>query len=46
MRYELDYKDAGAIDPLTAILSLTDEEKTDPRVETAIEEILVDCLRD
>jgi AcrR family transcriptional regulator len=46
MRYELDYKDAEAIDPLTAILSLSDEEKTDPRVEAAIEGILEDCLHD
>jgi len=44
MRYELDYKDNTAVDPLTAILSLTDEEKNDPRVEGAIEEILEECL--
>jgi AcrR family transcriptional regulator len=46
MRYALDYKDAGAIDPLMAILSLADEEKTDSRVEAAIEGILEDCLHD
>ena len=44
MRYEIDYHDTSAVDPLTAILSLTDEEKTDPRVETAIEQILEDKL--
>jgi AcrR family transcriptional regulator len=44
MRYELDYSDTGAVDPLTAILSLTDDDKKDPRVEAAIEEILEDCL--
>ena len=46
LRYDLEYQDAAAIDPLTAILSLTDEEKMDPRVEAAIEEILEDCLYD
>jgi hypothetical protein len=46
MRYDLDYHDTAAIDPLTAILSLSDEEKTDPRVEAAIEEILEGCLHD
>ena len=35
-----------AADPLTAILSLTDDEKSDPRVEAAIEEVLEECLRD
>ena len=46
MRYILDYHDAVAIDPLTAILSLTEEDKNDPRIESAIEEILEDCLHD
>jgi len=46
IRYELEYRDAAAIDPLTAILSLTNEEEADPRVEAAIEEILEDCLHD
>ena len=46
IRYYHDYHDAVAIDPLTAILSLTEEEKNDPRVETAIEEILEECLHD
>jgi hypothetical protein len=44
MRYDLDYKKNTAIDPLTAILSLTAEDKKDPRVEGATEEILEDCL--
>jgi len=44
IRYNLEYKDGVAIDPLTAILSLTDEDKKDPRVEAAIEEILEECL--
>jgi len=46
IRYELKYQDLVAIDPLTAILTLTDEEQADPRVEAAIEEILEDCLHD
>jgi hypothetical protein len=46
MHYDLDYGNALAIDPLSAILSLTDEDKKDPRVETAIEEILEDVLHD
>jgi len=37
MRYNLDYHDAVAIDPLTAILSLTEEDKNDPRIESAVE---------
>ena len=44
--YNLYYDDNIAIDPLTAILSLTDDEINDPRVEAAIEEILEDLLND
>jgi len=44
IRYDIEYKDSVAIDPLTAILSLTDEDKNDPRVEAAIHEILEECL--
>jgi hypothetical protein len=44
MRYDIKYHDVSAIDPLTAILSLTDEEKTDPRVEAAVEQILEDIF--
>ena len=46
IRYDLEYRDSAAIDPLTAILSLTDEEKADPRVETAILEVLENCLHE
>lgn len=46
LRYDYDYPDSAAIDPLTAILTLTNDEKTDPRVEAAIEEILKECLHD
>ena len=44
IRYDVKYHDTSAIDPLTAILSLTNEEKTDPRIEAAIEQILEDNL--
>ena len=44
--YELEHGDPIAIDPLTAILSLTDDETADPRVEAAIDEILEGCLHD
>ena len=46
MQYEINYVDALALDPLTAILSLNDADKLDPRVEAAIEKVLEDCLRD
>lgn len=46
LRYSFEYRDGVAVDPLTAILSLTDEEKNDPRVESAIEAVLEECLHD
>jgi hypothetical protein len=46
MKYDLEYRNPTAVDPLTAILSLTDEEIADPRVEAAIEEVLEECLHD
>ena len=46
MRYDVEYNDAPAIDPLTAILSLSDDDTADPRVEAAIESILEECLHD
>ena len=46
MNYDLDYRDAAAIDPLSAVLSVYGDDKNDPRVEAAIEEILEDCLYD
>ena len=46
MGYEYDYRDLVAIDPLSAILSLTDDDLNDPRVEAAVEEILEECLYD
>jgi len=44
MRYEVDYNDSPAIDPLSAILTLSDEDKENPRVASAIDEILEGCL--
>ena len=41
MRYDIEYHDTLSIDPLTAILSLSDEDLTDPRLEVAIERILI-----
>ena len=46
MQYDMDYTDAHAIDPLTAILSISEEDKADPRVEGAITKILGECLHD
>jgi len=46
MRYDLEYKDSVAIDPLTAIISLKNDVKNDPRVEAAIDYILEECLHD
>ena len=37
--YELPFQNCLAVDPLTAILSLTPEEQEDPRVDGAIQEI-------
>lgn len=40
MRYRLDSMDDAAIDPLSAILSLSEESKNDPRIEGEIENII------
>ena len=40
MRYHLDSMDEAAIDPLSAILSLSEEDKNDPRIEGEIEDII------
>ncbi|MBU5435908.1 hypothetical protein [Pseudoflavonifractor sp. MSJ-37] len=42
--YELPFQNYNAVDPLTAILSLTPEEQKDPRVEGAIQEIEANYL--
>jgi len=42
--YSYDYHDNTAVDPLTAILSLSEKDKQDPRVESAINEILEEHL--
>ena len=46
MQYELEYGNVLAVDPLTAILLLSNVDKLDPRVEAAIEKVLEDCLCD
>ena len=46
MRYDIDYLGNEAVDPLTAILSLSGRIKGDPRIEAAIEKVLEDCLND
>lgn len=40
MRYRLDSMNDVAIDPLSAILALPEEEKSDPRIEGEIEKII------
>ena len=39
LRYELDWDDPVAIDPITAILSIPASLRSDPRIEKAIEEV-------
>ena len=46
MRYDIDYLGNEAVDPLTAILSLSGSIRDDPRIEAAIEKVLEDCLND
>lgn len=46
MQYCIPFKDCRAVDPLTAALSVTQREKSDPRVEAAIDEILEEYLSD
>ena len=46
MQYDLDYHDNHVVDPLTAVLSISEEDKADPRVDAAINEVLENCLRD
>ena len=40
LHYDIPFGDVAAIDPLTAILSLSDEDKKDPRVEAAIDKVV------
>jgi len=46
INYDISYNDDAVVDPLSAILSLPAMDKDDPRVESAIEEKLEDCLHD
>lgn len=38
--YQIPFDNGVAVDPLTAVLSISDEEKADPRVSMAIDEML------
>jgi len=40
LKYDLEFRDSTAVDPLTAILSLTDDEAADTRVAAAVDEIM------
>lgn len=40
VQYILHHQDATCVDPVSAILSLTEEEKNDPRIDQAIEQLL------
>jgi hypothetical protein len=46
VQYEIPYGEGAAVDPLTAILSISNKEQQDPRVETAIDEVLEERLND
>lgn len=46
LRYELTPITGQAIDPLSAILSISDEEKEDPRIVGAIEDVLTGVFGD
>ena len=38
--YQILFGNGDAVDPLTAVLSIREEEKSDPRVSMAIDEML------
>lgn len=46
LQYDLPFGDGTAVDPITAILSLSDEDKMDPRIEAAIDEVVEEKLND
>ncbi len=46
VQYDIPFGDGTAIDPLSAILSISEEEKNDPRVAAAIDEIVEEKLND
>jgi hypothetical protein len=46
IQYDIPFDDGTAVDPITAILSLSDEDKNDPRVEAAIDEVLEGKMND
>ncbi len=46
VQYRIPFGDGAAVDPLTAVLSLSDEERQDPRVGMAIDEVVEECIND
>ncbi len=46
MQYDIPFGDGTAVDPLTAILSLSDEDNKDPRIEVAIDEVVEEKVND
>lgn len=46
LHYVIPFHGGQAIDPLTAVLSITQAEISDPRTETAVEEVLEEYLTD
>lgn len=46
LQYNIPFGDETAVDPLAAILSLSTEEKEDPRVEAAVDKIVKEKVND
>lgn len=46
LHYDIPFGDGTAVDPLTAILSLSDEDKKDPRIASAIDEVVEENVND
>lgn len=46
LQYHIPFGDGKKVDPLTAVLSMTQEKNSDPRVEAAIDEVLEEFLSD
>lgn len=46
MAYVIPYGNKSAIDPISAVLSISKEEKTDPRVDAALDKILEEIIND
>jgi hypothetical protein len=42
--YQIDFGTGSAIDPLSLVLSLSQEEKEEPRISMAVDEMLERCV--